>query len=95
MRIAADSAAFGEPVEAFLDDRRLFWDAFYCYYVDFEPEHAWVAVVEQDVVGFLVGCTDMARRDRCMATRDPSATGLGPPARPLPGGTAHMEVRAR
>ena len=69
MRIAADSAAFGEPVEAFLDDRRLFCDAVYRYYVDFEPEHAWVAVVEHDVVGFLVGCTDMARRDRCMATR--------------------------
>ncbi len=69
LRIAADTAAFGEPVEAFLDDRRLFWDAFYRYYVDFEPEHAWVAVVERDVVGFLAGCTDMARRDGRMATR--------------------------
>ena len=26
--IAADTAFFGEPVEAFLDDRRLFCDAF-------------------------------------------------------------------
>lgn len=69
LRIAADTAAFGGPVETFLDDRRLFCDAFYRYYVDFEPEHAWVATVEPEVVGFLVGCTDRARRDRLMATR--------------------------
>ncbi len=69
LRIAADTAAFGEPVEAFLDDRRLFCDAVYRYYVDFEPEHAWVATVEASVAGFLVGATAMARRDRCLATR--------------------------
>ncbi len=68
LRIAADSAAFGEPVEAFLDDRRLFCDVVYRYYVDYEPEHAWVAVVDPDVVGFLVGCTNGARRARCMST---------------------------
>ena len=44
-----------EPVEAFLDDRRLFCDAVYSYYVDCEPEHAWVAAGEQGPVGFLVG----------------------------------------
>jgi hypothetical protein len=69
MRLAADSAAFGEPVAAFLEDRRLFCDAVYRYYLDCEPEHAWVAVVEPEVVGFLVGCTDGARRARCLATR--------------------------
>lgn len=69
MRLAADSAAFGEPVEAFLEDRRLFCDAIYRYYLDYEPEHAWVAAVELEVVGFLAGCTDEARRARCLATR--------------------------
>jgi ribosomal protein S18 acetylase RimI-like enzyme len=69
MRIAADTAAFGEPVEAFLDDRQLFCDVVYRYYLDFEPERAWVAVIESDVVGFLVGCTDTVRRNRLMATR--------------------------
>jgi len=69
MRIAADTAAFGEPVEAFMEDRQLFCDAVYSYYLDCEPEHAWVAVVEPAVVGFLAGCTDEARRARGMATR--------------------------
>lgn len=56
--IAADTAFFGEPVEAFLEDRLLFCEAFYAYYTDLEPEHCWVACVDQALVGFLVGCTD-------------------------------------
>ena len=67
LRIAADTAAFGAPVEAFLDDRALFCDAVYRYYVDYEPEHAWVAVAGSEVTGFLAGCTDTHRRDRCIA----------------------------
>ena len=69
LRIAADTAAFGAPVEVFLDDRRLFCDAVYRYYVDYEPEHAWVAVAAAEVTGFLVGCADTRRRDRCIARR--------------------------
>ena len=44
-RIAADTAFFGEPVEAFLDDRRLFCDAFCSYYTDLEPELASIVEV--------------------------------------------------
>jgi ribosomal protein S18 acetylase RimI-like enzyme len=68
MRIAADSAAFGEPVEVILEDRRLFCDAVSRYYLDYEPEHAWVAVVEPEVV---VSCRlhGWARRAACLATR--------------------------
>jgi len=57
-RIAADTAFFGDPVETFLDDRRAFCDAFPTYYTDLEPEHAWVACAEGEVVGFLLGCVD-------------------------------------
>jgi ribosomal protein S18 acetylase RimI-like enzyme len=66
-RIAADTAFFGEPVEAFLEDRDLFCDAFYRYYTDLEPEHGWVACVEETVVGFLMGCTDTLRQGRRLA----------------------------
>ncbi len=69
MRIAADTAAFGAPVEAFLDDRRLFCDAVYRFYVEYEPEHAWVAAAGSEVTGFLLGCVDTRRRDRCIARR--------------------------
>ncbi len=65
--IAADTAFFGEPVEAFLDDRRLFCEAFYAYYTDLEPQHGFVACTGRDereqVVGFLMGSVDTARRD--------------------------------
>ena len=45
LRISADTAVFGEPVEAILDDRRLFCDAFTAYYTDFESEYLWVASI--------------------------------------------------
>jgi ribosomal protein S18 acetylase RimI-like enzyme len=64
LRIAADSAFFGEPVEAFLEDRCLFCDFFYAYYIDFEPEYAWVACADATVVGFLVGSRDTRARPR-------------------------------
>ena len=59
-RIAADTAFFGEPVEAFLDDRRMFCDAFIRYYSDFEADYAWVACEKNLVVGYLTGCVDTA-----------------------------------
>ena len=61
-RIAADTAFFGEPVEQYLDDRRLFCDAFYGYYTDVEPEHGWVATANGAVAGFLMGCWDTKGR---------------------------------
>jgi ribosomal protein S18 acetylase RimI-like enzyme len=64
LKITADTAYFGEPVEAFLDDRRVFNDIFYRYYVDLEPQHAWVAVAGQGVAGFLAGCTDTSLQRR-------------------------------
>lgn len=62
MKIAADTAFFGEPLEIYLDDRHLFEDSFYRYYTDYEPEHAWVAIANQEVVGFLTGCFDTRRQ---------------------------------
>jgi ribosomal protein S18 acetylase RimI-like enzyme len=58
LRIAADTAYFGEPVEAFLEDRTLFLDFFYWYYTSLESESSWVAISEEKVVGFLVGCRE-------------------------------------
>jgi ribosomal protein S18 acetylase RimI-like enzyme len=69
MKIAADTAFFGEPLEAFMDDRRLFCDIFYSYYTDLEPQHAWVADAGQEIVGFLMGCTCTAsQRQRWIST---------------------------
>jgi hypothetical protein len=57
-RIATDTAFFGEPVEVFLEDRRLYSDAITRYYTDHEAPYVWVADGPQGVIGFLLGCTD-------------------------------------
>jgi ribosomal protein S18 acetylase RimI-like enzyme len=61
LQIAADTAFFGQPVEAFLEDRRLLCEAFFQYYTDLEPEYSWVASVDDQVVGFLLGSLDFER----------------------------------
>jgi ribosomal protein S18 acetylase RimI-like enzyme len=70
MHIAAETAFFGEPVERFLEDRRIFQDAFYAYYTDYEPEHTWIAVRfddgQEQVVGFLTGCFNSAHQERIL-----------------------------
>jgi ribosomal protein S18 acetylase RimI-like enzyme len=65
LRISADTAVFGEPVEAILEDRQVFCDAFTAYYTDYESEYAWAACIEGQVVGYLTGCINTsAQRKR-------------------------------
>lgn len=64
LRISADTAVFGEPVEVILDDRRIFCDAFTAYYTDFEPDYLWVASKDDKVVGYLTGCADTIHQRR-------------------------------
>jgi len=61
-KIAADTAFFGEPIEAYLEDRRIFLDSFYAYYTDLEPEHIWVVDIGGELAGFLTGCVDTKRQ---------------------------------
>jgi hypothetical protein len=56
--ISADTAFFGEPVEAFLEDQLLYCDAFTRYYLSFETHFVWVADCLDGLVGFLLGCAD-------------------------------------
>ncbi|MGA2503561.1 MAG: GNAT family N-acetyltransferase [Anaerolineales bacterium] len=63
-RIGGDTAFFGAPIEAYMEDRNAFLDAFYAYYTDLESEHAWVASANGEVVGFLTGCVDTRVHDR-------------------------------
>ena len=75
-RITADTAFFGAPVETFIDDRRLLQDIFAAYYVDCEPEYAWVAESAGAVVGYIMASPGGAR-----AARDRRRTAL----RAIPG----------
>jgi ribosomal protein S18 acetylase RimI-like enzyme len=56
-QIAGDTAFFGEPVEAFLEDRKLFCDSFVGYYTIREEGFCWVADTDDRVIGFLLGST--------------------------------------
>ncbi len=62
--VGADTAFFGEPVEIYMEDRRLFCDAFLAYYTDLEAPSCWIAEVDGRVVGFLAGCPDSATKPR-------------------------------
>ena len=62
--LSADTAFFGEPVEAFLEDRRLYSDAFVRYYLDYETAYVWVAEGLEGVTGFLLGCAHTAHQSR-------------------------------
>lgn len=69
-RIAGDTAFFGAPIEAFLEDRQLFMDTFCRYYTEFEPENSWVAEAGgHKVVGYLTGCLDTSRQQRIFSRR--------------------------
>jgi ribosomal protein S18 acetylase RimI-like enzyme len=77
LRIAADTAFFGEPVERFMEDRRLQADFFIAYYLDHEPQCAWVAVANDEVVGYLTGSTGARATERGKtATALKAAAGL-------------------
>lgn len=56
--ISADTAYFGDPVEAFLEDRQLYNDSFARYYTEHEASMLWVADGSDGLVGFLLGCAD-------------------------------------
>ncbi len=57
-QICCDTADCGNSVENFFSDRGIVADLVTEYYTDFEPQSLWVAVVESEVVGYLMGCLD-------------------------------------
>jgi len=62
--ISADTAFFGEPVEAYLEDRKLYWEAFAKYYIVYEAPFVWVADNSQQVIGFLLGSVDTNKQSK-------------------------------
>jgi len=57
-QICCDTADLGKPVENFFSDREIIADMITDYYTKFEPQSTWVAVVNHEVVGYLMGCLD-------------------------------------
>ncbi len=68
-RIAADTAYFGDPVEAYLDDRSLYCGIFYRCYTDIDNQHNWVAIADCEVIGYLMSSIDTAAQQRLLAAK--------------------------
>ena len=65
--LACDTADRGEPVERFFRDRAAAADLLTSYYTDCEPQSAWVAESNGQMIGYLTGCLD-SRRSRWVMT---------------------------
>ncbi|MDD2752152.1 MAG: GNAT family N-acetyltransferase [Candidatus Omnitrophica bacterium] len=68
-RICCDTADLGKPIENFFSDREIFGDLLTDYYTKFEPQSLWVAVVNHEVVGYLMGCLDSGHYAKVMLLR--------------------------
>jgi ribosomal protein S18 acetylase RimI-like enzyme len=60
-RICHATGYMGEPVAWLWRDPESFADMFTSYYTDAEPQSAWVAELDGDVAGYLLGCVDSRR----------------------------------
>ncbi len=60
-RICFVTGYMGEPVEWLWRDEQSFADMFSGYYTDREPESAFVAVTDGEVLGYLLGCRQSTR----------------------------------
>lgn len=67
--IMHDTAFMGEPASAFVDAREIFADALSLYFTDYEPQSCFVAEVNRDIIGCLLGAKNKAASDKIIARR--------------------------
>jgi GNAT superfamily N-acetyltransferase len=53
--ICCDTGFLGKPIEPIFIDREIFADLFTSPYLDYEPDHTWVADDDGKVIGYLLG----------------------------------------
>jgi ribosomal protein S18 acetylase RimI-like enzyme len=57
-RISCDTAFLGEPAENFFEGRDFIADFLTAYYTDYESQSCFIAEVNSNVAGYLIGTTD-------------------------------------
>ena len=57
----------GETAEIYFEDMELFADMNTLYYTDYEPESAFVGLVDGEPAGYLLGCVDTLRFEKIMS----------------------------
>ncbi len=68
-RICCDTANAGKPIETLFKERVLGADMLMNYYTDYEPQNLWVAVRENDIIGYLAGTLDARVAQKIMTRR--------------------------
>ncbi len=58
--IAGDTAFLGKPAEAFFQDREILADILTLYFTDYEPNSCFVAEIDGQIGGYLLGAKDTA-----------------------------------
>ena len=64
--LCCETGFLGNPIDPIFEDRELFADYLTAYYTDWEPESAFVLVVNGDIRGYLLG-SRLAFRQQCYA----------------------------
>jgi ribosomal protein S18 acetylase RimI-like enzyme len=60
-RISCDTAFLGEPAEIFFEGRDFIADFLTAYYTDYEPLSCFIAEVDSNIAGYLIGTTDESK----------------------------------
>jgi GNAT superfamily N-acetyltransferase len=68
-QICSDTADSGQPIERIFPDREVFADLLTNYYTQYEPQSAFIADNNGEVVGYLTGCVNTKRFLRVMIWR--------------------------
>src|SRR3982750_4448658 len=55
-RLCCRTGFLGEPIDPVYEDRELFADFLTTYYTDHEPESSFVLEMDEEIVGYLLGC---------------------------------------
>lgn len=67
--ICMETGQRGNPTRVFFEDEEVAAMLFADYYMQYEPESCFVAEIDGEVVGYMLGCQDRRRYVRVMATR--------------------------
>ena len=62
--ICLDTSFLGEPKDLFLGDDEILSNLLYIYYTDYEPESCFIAVIDEKVVGYLIGSKKVKTMDK-------------------------------
>jgi GNAT superfamily N-acetyltransferase len=65
--ICYETGLMGDPIEPHFGCLELFADYWMNYYTDHEPESAFIAELDGEIIGYLVGCKDTKRQEEMQA----------------------------